>query len=76
MPSARARSIDLEMDALHGTEIRGSGWLVVPVKDPREWTDSDAERLVAGLRELRRTDYRRVTDLGRFIAGDDPYLVR
>ncbi|MFC6614623.1 uracil-DNA glycosylase family protein [Halopenitus salinus] len=74
--TARARSIDLEMDALHGTEIRGSGWLVVPVKDPREWTDSDAERLVAGLRELRRTDYRRVTDLGRFIAGDDPYLVR
>jgi hypothetical protein len=64
------------MTALHGTELRGSGFLVVPVRDPAEWDDGDHDRLVAGLRELQRTDYRREVDLGRFIAGDQPYHVR
>jgi len=72
-----ARPVDgVDMDALHATEVRGAGWLVVPIAEPADWTDDDADRLVAGLRELRRTDFRRVADLGRFIAGDDPYLVR
>ncbi|WP_277553149.1 uracil-DNA glycosylase family protein [Halobaculum limi] len=80
--TAQAHKTDLVMDNLHGTEIRGSGWLVVPIKDPAEWTDgdedtpSDAERLVEGIRTLRSTDYRRESDLGRFIAGSDPYMVR
>jgi len=74
--TAQAWKTDVVMDELHATEIRGAGWLVVPVKEPAEWVDDDADRLVAALRELRETDYRRVSDLGRFIAGDDPYLVR
>jgi hypothetical protein len=49
---------------------------VVPVKQPAEWTDSDAGKLVDALVELRSTDYRRTSDLGRFFPGDDPYLVR
>ncbi|MFB6282258.1 MAG: uracil-DNA glycosylase family protein [Haloferacaceae archaeon] len=74
--TARARDTPVEMDRLHGTELLGSGWLVVPVKDPAEWGPDDDGRLVEGLRELRRTDYRRESDLGRFFPGDDPYLVR
>lgn len=66
----------LDMDALHGTEIRGSGWLVVPIKDPSEWTDGDANRLVDALVTLQQSDYRRTSDLGRFLADDDSYLVR
>jgi len=69
-------SADLDVDALHGSELRGSGWLVVPIKDPSEWSDGDAERLVDGLLELQSTDYRRLSDLGRFFPDDDPYLVR
>jgi uracil-DNA glycosylase family 4 len=65
-----------DVAALHGRELRGSGFLVVPVLDPAEWTDSDHDRLVSGLRELQRTDYRREVDLGRFLAGDQPYHVR
>jgi uracil-DNA glycosylase family 4 len=65
-----------EMEALHGQELRGSGFLVVPVREPAEWGDDDHDRLVAGLDELQRTDYRREVDLGRFIAGDRPYHVR
>jgi uracil-DNA glycosylase family 4 len=74
--TARAVNPPLDMDALHGTELRGSGFLVVPVVDPAEWDDTHHDRLVAGLRELQRTDYRREVDLGRFIAGDQPYHVR
>ncbi len=74
--TARAWKTEIDMDALHGEEILGSGWLVVPLKDPAEWTSGDADRLVDALCTLRATDFRRESDLGRFIAGNDPYLVR
>ena len=74
--TAQAWKTTVDMDRLHGTEIRGSGWLVMPIKDPADWTDDDRERLVGAITELRSTDFRRETDLGRFIAGSDPYYVR
>ncbi|WP_074792025.1 uracil-DNA glycosylase family protein [Haloferax larsenii] len=74
--SAVAWKTDIDMDALHGTELRGSGFLVVPIKDPIEWDDGDDDELVAGLMTLQSTDFRRESDLGRFIPGSDPYLVR
>ncbi|MEF8783385.1 MAG: uracil-DNA glycosylase family protein [Haloarculaceae archaeon] len=67
---------DPDMDAVHATEIRGSGWLVVPMKDPAEWSSEDADGLVDALEDLQRTDYRRVSDLGRFFPDDSPYMVR
>jgi uracil-DNA glycosylase len=66
----------VDMDALHATEVVGSGWLVYPVKEPADWSGDDRERLVAALRALQETDYRREADLGRFLPNDDPYLVR
>ncbi|SFR38038.1 MULTISPECIES: uracil-DNA glycosylase family protein [Halorubrum] len=74
--TARARKTEIDMRALHGEELLGAGWLVVPISDPADWRDGDADRLVASLRELRSTDFRRESDLGRFVAGNDPYLVR
>jgi uracil-DNA glycosylase family 4 len=74
--TARARDTPVDMPSLHATEIHGSGWLVVPVRDPAEWTDAEGKRTVDALVELRRTDYRREADLGRFLPGDDSYLVR
>ncbi len=67
---------ELEVGSLHARELRGSGWLVVPVAEPATWTDGDAEALVDGLQKLQQTDYRRVSDLGRFTPDEDPYLVR
>nr|WP_283102240.1 uracil-DNA glycosylase family protein [Haloplanus sp. XH21] len=67
---------DLDVEALHATELLGSGWLVLPIRDPSAWADDDADRLVDAIETLRETDYRRESDLGRFIAGNDPYLVR
>jgi uracil-DNA glycosylase family 4 len=74
--TARTVDDDPDMQALHGTEIRGSGFLVVPIAEPAEWTDGDADRLVEGLRTLQSTDFRREVDLGRFLAGGDSYYVR
>ncbi|RDZ45951.1 uracil-DNA glycosylase [Haloferax sp. Atlit-10N] len=67
---------DVDMEVLHGKELRGSGFLVLPIKDPDEWDDGDHDELVAGLLELQSTDFRRESDLGRFMPGADPYLVR
>lgn len=66
----------IEMDALHGRELRGSGWLVVPIKDPGAWGADDADRLIEGLQTLRARDYRRESDLGRFLPDDQSYHVR
>ena len=64
------------MDRLHATELHGSGFLVVPIMDPADWTDCDADRLVEALVTVQATDYRRESDLGRFLPGGDPYYVR
>jgi len=74
--TSRAHKTEIDMDALHAEELLGSGWLVLPIKDPAEWTEGDGDRLAAALRELQSTDFRRESDLGRFIAGSEPYLVR
>jgi uracil-DNA glycosylase family 4 len=74
--TAQAHKTDVEMSRLHGEELRGSGWLVLPIADPADWQDGDDERLVEALLDLQSTDYRRETDLGRFLPGGDPYHVR
>ncbi|MHB9288031.1 uracil-DNA glycosylase family protein [Halobacteriales archaeon Cl-PHB] len=74
--TAKGNAFDRGMDALHGTEIRGAGWLVVPMKDPATWESGDADRLVTALLELQQTDFRQTTDLGRFVANEGTYFVR
>lgn len=69
---------DPKMDALHATEIRGGGWLVLPIAEPADWSENGDEvnRLTQALEAILATDYRRETDLGRFLPDGDPYLVR
>lgn len=65
-----------EMDDLHATELHGSGWLIIPIKDPAVWTDGDERALIDRLRNLLASDYRQISDLGRFKPDGDPYFVR
>lgn len=74
-----------DMDELHATEIRGSGFLVYPILDPSEWQsenraddchDGTEEQLVQALFDLQATDYYQEVDLGRFLPNDEPYHVR
>ncbi|MFB6125007.1 MAG: uracil-DNA glycosylase family protein [Halanaeroarchaeum sp.] len=67
---------DLDGDAVHAREISSGGWLVVPAKDPSTWTEEDQQALVDTLRGVLARDYARESDLGRFLTGPDPYLVR
>lgn len=67
---------EIEMETLHATEIRGSGFLVYPIREPVEWNTDEAKRLVKALLELQATDFYREVDLGRFHPGDDSYYVR
>ena len=73
---SRESPTEIDMAALHGSEISGSGWLIYPIADPSTWTDETEESLVVALQELHDWDYRRTADLGRFQPGGDPYLVR
>ena len=50
--------IELAMPRLHATEIRGRGFLIVPVREPSEWQDTDRERLRARLEAILESDYR------------------
>ena len=74
--TAQAEKVEFDMAALHGTEVRGSGFLVYPIRDPSEWETGDGERLVNALRALRSTDFRREVDLGRFLPGEETWRVR
>ena len=64
------------MAALHADHVPGRGFLVIPVREPAEWEEGDAEELAASLSDLLATDYRQTADLGRFLAEHDTYEVR
>ncbi|WP_264783092.1 uracil-DNA glycosylase family protein [Haladaptatus sp. T7] len=65
-----------DMAALHAEEIKGRGFLVVPVRDPREWGPNDGDRLRERLNGILSSDYQQTVDLGRFMPDADPYEVR
>ena len=60
---------------MHEVDLMPSWNAFVPWASVLEGS-SDHDELVAGLLELQSTDFRRESDLGRFMPGADPYLVR
>jgi uracil-DNA glycosylase family 4 len=74
--TAQEHRLRKEMGALHGTEVRGRGFTVMPLQDPRDRTAGDFDAIVDAIEELLATDYHQRVDLGRFIADADPYYVR
>ncbi len=74
--TAKAGKLDIDMESLHAQEIKGRGFLVVPIRDPREWGPRDDDRLRTRLNALLSSDYQQTVDLGRFMPDADPYEVR
>jgi uracil-DNA glycosylase family 4 len=78
--TAQAHRIAVDMARLDGQQIRGRGFLVVPISDPRDWEGRDGaegfESIVADLRAVLARDYHQIVDLGRFLPDGDPYMVR
>ncbi|ELZ01139.1 hypothetical protein C482_08071 [Natrialba chahannaoensis JCM 10990] len=56
--TTQRRRIDLDMADLHATELRGRGFMVVPVRNPTEWDDGDREAILETLRGILASDYR------------------
>jgi uracil-DNA glycosylase len=56
--TSRWNDLPHDASALHAEEIRGRGFLVVPVADPNEWTPSEERALTETLRRLLDSDYR------------------
>lgn len=50
--------LDLDLAALHARDIRGRGFMVVPVREPTEWEDDDRETIVESLEAILDSDYR------------------
>ncbi len=74
--TAQVERIAIEMETLHATEIRGSGFLVVPIREPTDWVEGDGQRLIDSLSAIRGSDYRRTADLSRFLGTNELYFVR
>jgi uracil-DNA glycosylase family 4 len=66
----------LDMADLHGRQVRGRGFLILPLADPSTWDETAHDRAVAALEDVLSIDYHQLVDLGRFLPGGDPYFVR
>lgn len=56
--TTQARSVPSDSTRLHAGEIRGRGFLVVPIGEPAEWKPGDGPVLVDRLEALLESDYR------------------
>lgn len=56
--TTRSQKEPRAMDRRHARDVRGRGFLVVPVKEPTSWTDTDREGIVGRLDALLTSDYR------------------
>ena len=56
--TTKARKLPADAGRLHAREVRGRGFLVVPVRDPVDWQRGDREALVERLAALLESDYR------------------
>lgn len=74
--TANAHRLGDRAAELHATEVRGRGFLVLPMRDPADWEPGDFDAMVEALDALLASDYRQQVDLGRFFPGGEPYFVR
>ena len=56
--TTQSQKLPADVTALHAREIRGRGFLIVPIADPTDWGSGDEDRLVAVLDALLASDYR------------------
>lgn len=56
--TTQARKLPHDADKLHASEVRGRGFLVVPVRELADWESGDREALINTLEALLESDYR------------------
>ena len=65
--TTQRQRLELDMAALHASEIRGRGFLVVPIRDPVEWDGGDREALSSTLEGIVTSDYRQTKGVATLI---------
>ena len=65
--TTQARRLPSDAAALHARDIRGRGFLVVPVRDPSTWVAGDREALVETLEAILASDYRQTKGVATMI---------
>ena len=56
--TTRAGSIPADAEQLHASEVRGRGFLIVPIREPADWETGDEQALIDRLEALLDSDYR------------------
>jgi uracil-DNA glycosylase len=56
--TSRLRTLPCDATRLHAADIRGRGFLVVPVADPNGWTSDEGAQLESTLARILDSDYR------------------
>jgi uracil-DNA glycosylase len=56
--TTKTRKLPADTARLHASEVRGRGFLVVPVEDPADWEEGDEIALVDRLEAILDGDYR------------------
>lgn len=65
--TTRARKVPSAMDDRHGTDIRGRGFLVIPITEPAAWTTGHRHSLLATLRRILASDYRQTKGVATLV---------
>ncbi|GAB3665833.1 uracil-DNA glycosylase family protein [Halopiger thermotolerans] len=65
--TTQRRHLELDMAALHARQIRGRGFMVVPIRDPSEWEDGDRETIVETIEEILASDYRQTKGVATLV---------
>ncbi|SEV88314.1 uracil-DNA glycosylase family protein [Natrinema salifodinae] len=65
--TTQRRRFDLDMASLHARDIRGRGFLVVPIRDPLEWEDREREAIVSKLEAILDSDYRQTKGVATLV---------
>ena len=55
------------MEDRHAIDVRGRGFLIVPVMEPTEWTQQDRDRIVEALQTIRSSDYRQTKGVATMV---------
>lgn len=63
----QAHRVDDDVRALHATEVRGRGFLVVPMLDPSRWTTGDRDAIVERLGAVMDRDYRQTKGVATLV---------
>lgn len=65
--TTQERKVPVSMSDRHALEVRGRGFLVVPIAEPTSWDSAAREALIERLARILRSDYRQTKGVATMI---------